>query len=272
MTPLISISGETYTLALFRQGPDAQSTLDAEKAAIFQMFIERDKAEFSFNPLIINEYPDIEQPKLSPFLLDPVAYIERRIAAHLSNGKINICKIVILTTYGDKLRPILEKEGYHYEPINMPAGPDNTVAFYKTIEPTTNNSEQYTLYLEVVNENDEKIRPTFVLKLTNAAGELCGGVCGSISESKNLRYSYIATLVAKKGMPVNTGSTLAGKMLEYLKSENVVVANLGTQTAAKFYEKHGFSITHILLKDIRRRISPDGHTVSNDLVIMEKRL
>ena len=75
-----------------------------------------------------------------------------------------------MTTYGDKLYDTLTSSGYNYEEIHMNAGPDNTCVFRKNI-----GNIGKTIYLELVNEKDFKIRPSFVIHLVDEKGHFVVG-------------------------------------------------------------------------------------------------
>jgi len=230
------------------------------------LLVEREK-EFSFNPDIVIDYPAITEQ----FLQDPVSYITGRIASIKAEQGRVVDEVVILTTYGNKLIGPLSCGGYVAEKIDMPAGPDHTYKFSKTVCAEEASSPKLCkLYLEAVNEQDEKIQPTFVLKLTDSSGKLIGGMCGSICEASGDLFAYIATVVVDKSAPKSTGSLLATTVLDYLKQQGVKCANLGTQTAGQFYEKHGFHVLHHIVGKLRSRVAKGGGIVHNDLVIMAK--
>ncbi|MCC7007141.1 MAG: GNAT family N-acetyltransferase [Ottowia sp.] len=261
----ISIGNRSYHLNLFDYKTHSKQELQQEQATIFGLLVEREK-EFSFNPDIITEYPDITDF----FLSAPASYIQSRIANIEMSQNRAVDEVIILTTYGDKLTVPLAADGYDVEKIDMPAGPDYTFKFSKTNFDKVPDWKRCTLYLEAVNEQDEKIQPTFVLKLTDEKGILNGGMCGSVREIHGERFAYISTVVVDSYVPKSAGSLLAITVLDYLKQEGVKCANLGTQTAGRFYEKIGFSITHRIVKKLRSRITDDGSIIFNDLVIMAK--
>jgi N-acetylglutamate synthase-like GNAT family acetyltransferase len=251
-------TSEEMTIAAF-----TQEDLEAEAALIFSLFQEREKF-FGFNPGVVIEYPKIDPPEDSPFLADPVRYIAARCNA--AAGGTPIGRVVILNTYADRLYAPLVEAGYRLSRIEMPAGPDNTGAF--TCDLSDHPQEDRTLYLEAVNEADEKIRPKFVLKLSDAAGHLKGGACGSIHDRAGQRYAYLATLVVAPNQPPTTGTCLAQEMLHFLARMGVDTVHLGTQTAGPFYEKLGFSITHHLIPGLRHRLGKNGRITLHDLVMM----
>lgn len=263
----IEIDKEIYLLSLFNKNLHSQETLNAEKEKVLQLFLEREK-EFTFNPSIIVEYPNINEVTNSLFLNEPITYIKEKITAIRNSGEL-VSNVVILTTFGDRLLDPLGRNSYMYEKINMPAGPANTFKFYYKI-PGIDLLHGKTLYFEAVNENDEKINPTFVMKLSGLDNKFCGGVYGSISKQGTELFAYVATMVIKKGLPKLTGTRLMNEMLNYLKLIGIKKVNLGTQTAVNFYEKQGFIIIHKILTKLRTRISNNNEIINNDLVIMEK--
>ncbi|MGL4775884.1 MAG: GNAT family N-acetyltransferase [Aeromonas veronii] len=129
-----------------------------------------------------------------------------------------------------------------------------------------------TLYVEAVNEQDPKIRPTFVLMLRDEHGELQGGMSGSIWTQDERRYAYIGTVVVQPGQPAGTGTQLANTVLEYLTQQGVYEVNLGTQTAEPFYAKLGFQTIHHIVPALRHRTASDGAVQPHNLVIMSKML
>ncbi len=260
---IIHIAGQPYTLKEMTIGPSSRESLEAEAALIFGLFLEREKS-FGFNPAVVTEYPEIAPPEHSPFLNDPVRYVAARCDA--AAGGTPIGKVVILTTYADRLFAPLVEAGYQPSPIDMPAGPDNTAAF--TYELTDQPGPGRTLYLEAVNEADEKIRPTFVLELLDEAGRIQGGACGSIHERDGQRYAYLATLAVTPNLPPTSGTHLAREMLRFLAEMGVDTIHLGTQTAGPFYQKLGFRISHRLIPGLRHRAGKVGQVAVHDLVMM----
>ena len=154
--------------------------------------------------------------------------------------------------------------GYRADQIDMPAGPDHTYAF--TLDRDAGAAR--TLYLEAVDEADEKIRPGFVIKLTDADGRLCGGACGSIHDRDGRRFAYLAMMTLVPGMPAGTGTMLAGALFAALRQQGVATVHLGTQTAGRFYEKIGFDVTHRLVRHLRTRVAADGRQIDDDLVML----
>ena len=259
----IHIANKRFTLQEMTIATFTQKNLEAEAALIFSLFQEREKS-FGFNPGVVVEYPKIDLPEDSPFLADPVRYIAARCNA--AAGGTPIGKVVILTTYADRLYAPLVEAGYQLSQIEMPAGPDNTGTF--TCNLSDPPQEGRTLYLEAVNEADEKIQPKFVLKLSDVAGHLNGGACGSIHDRAGQRYAYLATLVVAPNQPPTTGTCLAQEMLHFLARMGVDTVHLGTQTAGPFYEKLGFGITHNLIPGLRNRPGKNGCIALHDLVMM----
>lgn len=260
---MIKLGEETFDLNVLTTANTARDDLDSEALAIYRMFGERER-EFGFGPDVVIDYPPVDDPQTSDFLTDPITYIHTRLAQIEKDGGIR--RIVVLTTFGDRLLKPLSAAGYGPALIDMPAGPDNTYAF--TLDRDLPSDGGRTLYLEAVNEADEKIRPTFVLKLVDGSGRLCGGACGSIHERDGRRFAYLATLTIIPGLPAKTGTHLAGAMLDLLRQQGVTTVHLGTQTAGRFYEKLGFRVTHRLVGGLRTRMTEDGRQLSDDLVML----
>ena len=161
----LTISNVPYYLEILDLQTYSPQILEEEQGALFVLLSEREK-EFGFNPNIITEYPDLDS-----FLSAPIAYIADRYSSIQKEKGSVIDNVIILTTYGDKLIKELVSDGYLAEKIHMPAGPDHTYKFRKDFSAHTTEIP-LTLYLEAVNENDEKIKPTFMLKLMNMDGTL----------------------------------------------------------------------------------------------------
>jgi N-acetylglutamate synthase-like GNAT family acetyltransferase len=259
----IKVGTEAFSLSVMTQADTPREKLDSEALAIYQIFAERER-EFGFGPNVVVQYPPIGEPQTSSFLTDPAGYIATRVAELQQNRPIS--HIVVLTTYGRQLLVPLSAAGYKCVQIDMPAGPDHTYAF--TLDWSTQPTTACTLYLEAVDEADDKIRPTFVLKLVDSDGRLCGGACGSLHERDGKRFAYLATLTLVPGLPPTTGTRLAEVMFETLRQQDVTTLHLGTQTAGHFYEKLGFRVTHRLVKGLRTRVSGSGKHLSDDLVMM----
>lgn len=234
--------------------------LDAAAGALYALFGAREK-EFGFGPDVIVEYPPVEGPETG-FLADPVAHIDGRVANLGRDGPVGW--VVVLTTYGDLLVPPLTGAGYRAERIDMPAGPDQTFAF--TLE--RDGGAGRCLYLEAVNEADEKIRPSFVIRLLDGSGRLCGGACGAVHGT----HAYLSILTLIPGLPAGTGTALAREVLAILRGQGVVAVDLGTQTAGRFYEKLGFRVTHRLVRGLRTRVAADGRQIDDDLVMLRATL
>lgn len=259
----IKAGAEAFSLSVMMLADTPREQLDAEALAIYQIFAERER-EFGFGPNVMVEYPPIGESQTSGFLTDPVGYIATRVA-ELQKSR-SISRIVILTTYGQQLLGPLSAAGYTPAWIDMPAGPDHTYAFTRDLE--NQATEGCVLYLEAVDEADDKIRPAFVVRLADVDGHLRGGACGSIHERDGKRFAYLATLSLVPGLPPTTGTRLAEAVFDILRRQDVTVLHLGTQTAGRFYEKLGFRVTHRLVKGLRTRVSGSGELLSDDLVMM----
>ncbi len=148
----------------------------------------------------------------------------------------------------------------------MPAGPDHTAAF--VLHP---HQEGRTLCVEAVNENDEKIRPSFVLKLTDERGRLCGGASGCIHQHQGKRCAYLATLALACDMPPGSGTAMVEPLVHFLCHQGEQKLRLGTQTAGRFYEKAGFKVDHRLVRNLRVR-HKHGQAVVGDLVMLSLEL
>ncbi len=260
----LTISGEPFYLETFASAETARETLCNEAAAIFDIFLQRE-TEFGVNPSVTIDYPDLDDKSASGFLSDAAAYVRRRVAAIAIVPAVS--RIVVLTTYSDLVWPSFEAAGYHPTVIDMPAGPEHTAAFI--LESGRPDSCGRTLYIEAVNEQDEKIRPSFVLKLSAASGRLIGGACGAISERDGNRYAYLATLALASEAPSGMGTALVDQLVHFLRQQQVVAVHLGTQTAGSFYEKNGFHVDHRLITDLRVR-QHNGQTIFGDLVMLSR--
>lgn len=259
----IKVGGEAFGLDVATEADTPRAQLDRDAAIIYGIFAARER-EFGFGPDVVVEYPAIGEPQAGSFLADPAGYIAARVAELEKDRPIS--RIVVLTTYGEQMLGPLFAAGYKPAQIDMPAGPDHTYAF--TLDRDVRSAAACSLYLEAVDEADPKIRPTFVLKLTDGAGRLCGGACGSVHERDGKRFAYLATLTLVPGLPPSTGTHLAHAMIETLRRQDVTTLHLGTQTAGRFYEKLGFRVTHRLVSGLRTRVSANGQRVSDDLVMM----
>lgn len=263
MQELIS-GGARFTLQAATRSTASQQELDAQAGAIFALFLARER-EFGFNPQVVTEYPGIADPETSAFLRDPVAEIARRRTDLAAEGPA-IARVVVLTTYADRIGAALTDAGFAAHPIDMPAGPDQTAAFTRDFSQAGTGR---TLYLETVNEADEKIRPAFTITMRDAGGQLFGGACGSLHRRGGRLYAYLATMTLAAGLPPGTGTKLAGVMLDFLRAKGVGTVHLGTQTAGPFYEQLRFRITHRLIPALRNRQGADGSPVTHDLVMMK---
>lgn len=234
-----------------------------EAAAIIELFLQRE-AEFGVHPSVVIHYPDIADRSDQGFIGDAARYVAAQSDALASQGRA-ADRIVVLTTFGDLVGRSLVAAGFKSIRIDMPAGPDHTYAF--TLEPVTLTPESHTLYIEAVNEADEKIRPAFVLKLTDSEGWLHGGACGSIHERDGRRYAYLATMTTAREAARGTGTYLAEELFRFLRDQGVSTIHLGTQTAAIFYEKLGFRVVHRLVPGMRTRMA-GGKEIRDDLVML----
>lgn len=242
-----------------------RADLAAGAAALFDLFLKREHA-FGFNPEVVVDYPDLTFGPDSSFLADTLAYVEDRIATEEASGG-PISQVVILTTYADMVGPALAAAGWDGRQIDMPAGPDHTWTYRQD-----RTDSGRTLYIEAVNEADEKLRPDFLLELTDDQGRLRGGAWGSIHARDGDRYAYIATMTLDAGLPPGTGTRLGQALHQVLAGAGVIAAHLGTQTAGPFYERLGFRITHTLVPALRVREGEGGGRVTTDLVMMERHL
>ncbi len=242
-----------------------RADLASGAASLFDLFLRREP-EFGFNPQVVVDYPDLAAGPDSAFLIDTRAYVEGRIAGLEAEGAA-IARVVVLTTYGEVVGPALTAAGWVASQIDMPAGPDGTWTYRKDLR-----AEGRTLYIEAVNEADEKLRPDFLLELTDDQGRLRGGAWGSIHERDGVRYAYVATMTLDVGLKPGVGTRLAEALNQTLIEAGVVAAHLGTQTAGPFYERLGFRVTHRVLPELRVRTDEDGARVTTDLVMMERLL
>ncbi len=151
----------------------------------------------------------------------------------------------------------------------MPAGPQHRSAF--VVEPSAPCSGGRTLYIEAVNEDDEKIRPSFVLRLSGPLGRWCHGACGSAYERQGKRYADLATMTPAAGMPQASGTEIVEQHVRFLRDQNVEAVHLGAQTAARFYDKSGFKVEHCLIRNLRIR-REDEQEVQSDVVMLSMAL
>ncbi|MBE2276853.1 MAG: GNAT family N-acetyltransferase [Rhodobacteraceae bacterium] len=254
--------------------------LDAAAQEIFALFATREK-EFGVNPDVTIDYPATEDlttedlttedaatavPGL-PFLTDPAGYVDRLLAAGIAADAPH-GRVVILTTWADRIGDALVARGFAADPLDMPAGPDHTAVF----DLVTGRPVGRILYIEAVNEADPRIRPTFALRLLDQDGTLRGGACGSVHARDGRRFAWISILAVVPGLPPGTGLALAARMMDLLRREGVGTIHLGTQTAAPFYQKLGFRVIRPLVRHLRFRQGADGRPVQHDLVMMVRDL
>ncbi|MGP1681427.1 MAG: GNAT family N-acetyltransferase [Giesbergeria sp.] len=260
--PNMNISGLNFKLDAFVLGAASAETLRNESSPIFDLFLRRE-TEFGVHPSVEIDYPDLADTSTSGFLTDAAAYVAKRLAALAETAAVH--RIVVLTTYSDIVGPSFAAAGYKTVPIDMPAGPDHTAAFL--LGPTPARGDGRTLYVEAVNEADEKIRPSFVLKLTDTQGQLCGGAYGVVHDRQGKRYAYLATMTLASAMPQGSGTAMVQQLVQFLRSQGVSTVHLGTQTAGGFYEKMGFRVDHRLVRSMRTR-QQGGKEVLGDLVML----
>ncbi|MFT3664638.1 GNAT family N-acetyltransferase [Piscinibacter sp.] len=238
-------------------------TMQDEAAAVFELFLRRE-AEFGVHPSVVIDHPDISDRSDKGFIGDAARYVAARSDALAAEGRAPD-RIVVLTTFGDLVGPSLAAAGFESTVIDMPAGPDHTCAYIRG--PAMPAGTGSTLYVEAVNEADEKIKPAFALKLVDGQGQLHGGVCGSIHERGGRRYAYLATLTTAAEAAQGTGTFLAEELFRFLRDQGVSTVHLGTQTAAAFYRKLGFRVVHRLVPGMRTRMV-GGREVRDDLVML----
>lgn len=262
--PDLKVAGHLYTLQALTLTDTALHTLRDGSAALFKLFLERE-AEFKVHPSAVIHYPDVSDTSNSGFLADAAAYVARQAASMVKSAPA--LQTVVLTTYGDRVWESLEAAGYAALRIDMPAGPEHTAAFVLAPSTPSTNANVQTLYIEAVNEDDEKIRPSFMLQLTDANGRLCGGACGAIHEREGKRYAYLATMAMASVMPTGSGKALGHQLVEFLRSQGVATVPLGTQTAGRFYTQIGFKVDHVLVRNLRVR-HQGGLEIPGDLVML----
>ncbi|QIU91003.1 GNAT family N-acetyltransferase [Yokenella regensburgei] len=247
-------------LTFYHVENSTMAELAQHQLTLFTLLQQREQ-EFGFNPQTIVHYPQAQ------FLTSPVDYLHHFLTDPAQQDEV-INQVVILTTRDILETPLLQA-GYEREAIHMPAGPENTAIFRQQLN---NVPEGKTLYIEAVDEQDPKIRPTFVLILRNEHGEILGGMSGSIWEQGKTRYAYIGTVVVQPQLRAGTGMMLANSVLDYLREQHVYEVNLGTQTAEAFYAQLGFKSIHHIVTALRHRTDKNGQTVPHNLVIMSKHL
>ena len=261
----LTVAGDTFDLVRLTRSNTTQAALDASAFALFQLFLIREK-EFDCNPNVTVDYPAVEAPPSAPFLTQPAAYIDGLLERLNGDAAPAIGRVVILTTFADRLTVPLRAEGYSATPVSMPAGPDFTACFERELDDLPGGR---TLYIEAVNEADEKIRPSFSIELRDGEGRLRGGACGAVHEFNGKRFAYVAAMTLDVGLPPSTGIALGKAMLAFLRRLGVNTVHLGTQTAGPFYQKLGFRTVHTVLPRLRSRQGVDGQMVFTDLVMME---
>ncbi len=237
--------------------------LDAVIGEIFALFAGRER-EFGVHPDVVIDYPDLET---SDFLADPLAYLARRQAEVEAERGAPLARIVMLTTFSDRIGAALTDAGFALTPIDMGAGPLGTAFLTRDLR-----AEGPVLYVEAVNEADPRISPNFALRLTDADGHLVGGACGSVQREGGVARAYLAIMAVAPDQPAGTGTALAQAMTHHLRQMGVTQINLGTQTADRFYEKLGFRLQHVVQPKLRFREGAEGTRVWHDLVMMQRDL
>lgn len=244
----------------------SQESLDADAARIVAIFLERE-GEFAVHPRVQMDYPAIDDPATSPFLIDAAQYVAQRRCSMPSGTAV--CRTVVLTTYAQIVGPRLRAAGFQAIAIDMPAGPEHTAAF--VLGTSVAAADVPTLYIEAVNEGDEKIRPSFALQYTDEEGNLRAGAYGALHMQQGQRYAYLSTLSVAAGMPPGTGKALTEDLLQFLRQQGVCRVDVGTQTAARFYEKMGFTPNHVLVKKLRVG-NHNGQAVWSDLALLSREI
>ena len=257
--PGIKIGDTDFDLVKMTRQDTSQSTLDESAAALFRLFLCRETA-LGFNPQIVIDYPSIEDATTSPFLTTPIEYVDALITRLNLDGAAPIGRVVVLTTFGDRLYPHLCAAGFAATEIVMPAG---LVSSGLPLERALT---------ALADEADEKIRPAFAIELRDDDRRLRGGACGSLCDIDGRRFAYLATMTLDVGLPATTGTALTTALLAFLGSLGVSTIHLGTQTAGPFYEKAGFRIVHTVLRQLRCRAGDDDKPVFTDLVMMQRDL
>lgn len=258
--PNLNIVGHSFELQTFTLAESSKQVILDESAAILKLFLEREAGVRTHSSATI-DYPNLADISAAGFLTDAAAYVANRVQ---SIDGLPTVQIVVLTTYSDIVGASFEAAGYRTIPIIMPAGPDHTAAF--VLATRNPDSNLRTLYVEAVNEADEKISPSFALKLT-VNGELRGGAYGSIHEYRNKHYAYLSMMAVAPGLPRGSGTALMKELLRFLRDQGVKTIHLGTQTAGRFYEKVGFKVEHRLVRNLRVR-DEEGRKVLDDLVML----
>ena len=265
----MQVMGATFVFSVMTHADISQEELAAEAEKIDEIFIDRD-AEFEHSADIIDEYPSTWDPKTSRFLLDPADHIAGRIAEIEIEQQVVIKRIVVLTTHGQHLLEPLSSVGYTSNQIDMPAWSATLHAF--TLDRSLSTGPAVTLFFDAVDFACGRRKPTFVIKLLDSYGEICGGASGTIRERGGQQFAYIATFTLKAGLPPTTGTRFAEAMISFLRQKGVISVDLITQTAGRFYQKFGFQITHRVVEGFRTRIGSDGQCRSEDLMILNMKL
>jgi hypothetical protein len=208
---------------------------------VAQLFARRE-AEFGFNPAI-------ERPVIAPaeLLGDPATALAAILAG---DGPVTI-----LTTWTDRLGPLLQQHGFALQPIDWLAGPANSGVFRRA------GSGRET-YLELVNEEAPEIAPTHVLTVSDATG-LSGGTIATLRDDA----AWLAVMVVRQGLPPGTGTRLWEALVRDLAVRGIARLDLGTQTAEAFYARCGLKVTERVVPRLRWRPAAQGQQWS-DLVMM----
>ena len=259
-----------WRLDVLDRATDPSAPVDAAAADIYRLFAEREQA-FGVNPAVAIDYPDVADASPAGFLADAAGYLARHAQALRASGA-PITRTVLLTTYSAQVHDALADAGYEFTPIDLPAGPDHTGLFAREELGEGQGGAARTLYVEAVNEADEKICPSFALRLFDQNGELAGGACGAVRARGGQQYAWLSTLTVRAGLAPGTGTAVASALMDHLRTRQVHTLNLGTQTADAFYRQLGFATTLTVLPALRFRQGGDGRQVWHDLVMMEKRL
>ena len=210
-----------------------------EKVA--QLFAQRE-AEFGFNPEI--DRPAVSMPE---FLADQAGWVSSAISG---DGPVTI-----LTTWSDKLAPILRERGFAFRPIAWHAGPFNSGIFRR-------EGAGRERYFELVNEEAPEIAPAHVLTIHDAHG-FAGGAISALRDNA----AWLAVMCVRPGMPAGTGSRLWEALVRDIAARGIGRLDLGTQTAERFYQHCGMQVTDRVIPRLCWRTAPDGK-VWNDLVMM----
>ncbi|MCB1648219.1 MAG: hypothetical protein H7A05_02385 [Pseudomonadales bacterium] len=209
---------------------------------VAQLFARRE-AEFGFNP-------EIDHASVS---------IEAFLPAHASELPAAITgnePLTILTTWSDRLAPILSKHGFAFRPIRWIAGPLNSGIFRR--EGT--GPERY---IELVNEEAPEIAPGHVLTVYDS----CGFAGGAISTLRD-NAAWLAVMCVRAGSSAGTGSRIWDVLVRDLAARGIGRLDLGTQTAERFYQRCGMKVSDRVLPNLRWRKGP-GRNIWSDLVMME---